>query len=232
MATGTERRERLPRGSLTRELVVSAAREVLEETGLDGFSIEKVARRLGAAPMALYRHVGRRDELIDLVFQDLLDAFPRVPEGTGSWDSVVADYYRRMRTHVLDRPILLDLFFHPKHSRPVGSRQSMDIARLLHQQGCPHEDALGLVLHLNQLWLGCLALERGGVLPAGEDSSRALLDLISRADDDPAAVAAAVNVLRRSPAENFERTLAFALDGIRHFVATRKGDARSSPGAA
>ncbi|MEJ2871686.1 hypothetical protein WCD74_28260 [Actinomycetospora sp. OC33-EN08] len=64
------------RAGLSREAVVRAARDVLDEGA--SLSMRAVAGRLGVAPNALYSHVDGRDGLLDAVLDDLLGALPLV----------------------------------------------------------------------------------------------------------------------------------------------------------
>lgn len=50
---------------LTREQVVAAAFEVLDDSGLDGLTMRKVASRLGVQAAALYWHVSDKSDLLD-----------------------------------------------------------------------------------------------------------------------------------------------------------------------
>src|SRR5437899_2025785 len=66
-APGRERRNR------TR--VLHSAIELADQTGFDGLSMRKLAEQLGVVPMALYKHVADKDELldgmVDLVFAEV-----------------------------------------------------------------------------------------------------------------------------------------------------------------
>lgn len=53
--------------ALDRERIVRVAVELADEHGATGASLSAVAARLGVTPMALYRHVGDKDGLIDLM---------------------------------------------------------------------------------------------------------------------------------------------------------------------
>lgn len=48
-----------------RDALLTGAREMLAERGLDGFSLSALARRLGVSTAAPYRHFADRDALID-----------------------------------------------------------------------------------------------------------------------------------------------------------------------
>lgn len=60
VTSGTDTRNRL-----SRERVLRAAIEQADAVGLDALSMRKLADVLDVAPMALYRHVANRDDLID-----------------------------------------------------------------------------------------------------------------------------------------------------------------------
>ena len=54
-----------PRGRLSRERVLRTAIAHADAGGLEALSMRKVAEELGVAPMALYRHVANKEDLID-----------------------------------------------------------------------------------------------------------------------------------------------------------------------
>src|ERR1700710_2377371 len=63
------------RTRLNRDRVLQAAVTLADEAGLDGFSMRGLAQELGVVPMALYKHVANKDELldgmVDLVFAEI-----------------------------------------------------------------------------------------------------------------------------------------------------------------
>jgi AcrR family transcriptional regulator len=77
-----DRRTRLR--AWTREEIKAAALRQLEEHGLEGVSLNAIAKELGMTGPALYRYVASRDELLaDLVvdaWEDLSDALERAAE--------------------------------------------------------------------------------------------------------------------------------------------------------
>ena len=54
-----------PRSRLSRELVLRAAIASADAGGLEALTMRTLAEMLGVAPMALYRHVANKDDLID-----------------------------------------------------------------------------------------------------------------------------------------------------------------------
>jgi AcrR family transcriptional regulator len=65
-----------PRNRLSRERVLRAAMTQADAAGLEALSMRKLAEQLDVAPMALYRHVANRDDLIDgmvdIVFSEIV----------------------------------------------------------------------------------------------------------------------------------------------------------------
>jgi TetR/AcrR family transcriptional regulator, tetracycline repressor protein len=94
--------------------VLVAARSVLRQDGVGALSMRAVARRLGVAPNALYSYVANRDELLDLVLDDVLGDVPlrtaedieRDPWGTVR--SVMLDSYDVLLAHPGLLPAYLD----------------------------------------------------------------------------------------------------------------------------
>ena len=74
-----------PDGSdgLTVDRLVTVTVELLDESGIEGFSMRKLAARLGRSQMAAYRHVGSREELLLLAARQVES---RVADpGDGPW---------------------------------------------------------------------------------------------------------------------------------------------------
>ncbi|MFF7414902.1 TetR/AcrR family transcriptional regulator [Streptomyces lydicus] len=65
------RPHRPQREQLTREQIVAAAIELLDLEGIEALSMRKLGTRLNAAATSLYRHVANKDELIELVVDDV-----------------------------------------------------------------------------------------------------------------------------------------------------------------
>ena len=66
--------------TIDRAGVLAAALALADEHGLDALTMGAVADRLGVTPMALYRHVANKADLLDGVVELLLTEFPPPPE--------------------------------------------------------------------------------------------------------------------------------------------------------
>jgi len=76
------------RKPLSRARVLEAAVALADEAGLEAFSMRALAQELGVVPMALYKHVTNKDELldgmIDLVFSEI-----ELPSAERDWRSAM-----------------------------------------------------------------------------------------------------------------------------------------------
>ncbi|WP_373921920.1 TetR/AcrR family transcriptional regulator [Streptomyces sp. T12] len=73
----SRKRGRPPR--IAAEQIVDAARRIIQEEGVEAVSMRRVAKEVGATPMALYNHVRDKDELLLLTLRGMAAAFPRPP---------------------------------------------------------------------------------------------------------------------------------------------------------
>jgi AcrR family transcriptional regulator len=73
-----------PRVRLTRERVLQSAVAHADAVGLEALTMRTLAEMLGVAPMALYRHVANKDDLIDAMV-DVVFMEIGVPAGGGDW---------------------------------------------------------------------------------------------------------------------------------------------------
>jgi AcrR family transcriptional regulator len=80
---GTGRRE-----PLSRERVLRAAVSLADEAGIDAVSMRKLAQELGVVPMALYKHVANKDQLLDGMVDLVIDEFEPSDPGLGWQDAV------------------------------------------------------------------------------------------------------------------------------------------------
>jgi AcrR family transcriptional regulator len=83
MATETE-----PRLPLSRDRILRAALELVDDGGIESLSMRKLGQALGFEAMSLYNHVANKDDVIDGIL-DLVLAEGELPSPTGDWDGAV-----------------------------------------------------------------------------------------------------------------------------------------------
>jgi len=99
----------LPRGSLTRELLVRESLRLLDTDGVAGFSLPKLGRAIGADPTAIYRHFASKDELVLAIADALIAEGCEGLEPSSCWVRTLADIATRARRTYLSHPAAASL---------------------------------------------------------------------------------------------------------------------------
>jgi TetR/AcrR family transcriptional regulator, tetracycline repressor protein len=91
---------------LTKDGIVAAALDALDETGLDGLTVRVVATRLGVQPPALYWHFASKQELIDematQIWRQVAAELGALPADI-AWDEAMTAFARITRQAMLSR---------------------------------------------------------------------------------------------------------------------------------
>ncbi|MEV4575480.1 TetR/AcrR family transcriptional regulator [Nonomuraea jabiensis] len=94
---------------LSRERIVRAAIDLADREGLDAVSLRKVAAALDAGPMRLYGYLATKEELLDLMVDEVYgEIVPSEPAG-GDWRAALRDLARRLRQAALRHEWFADL---------------------------------------------------------------------------------------------------------------------------
>ena len=154
--------------ALTREDVVRAAVELLDEQGLDGVTLRALGDRLGVAAPTLYWHVRNKQHLLDLVAEAIVrrgvSDVPIEPAPGEPWWDWVAQRARAVRGAML---------LHRDGARVVaGNRPTPESAALIDrtlsvlvEAGLTPPEAL-------RFWLALGAYVSGDALETQSDSAR------------------------------------------------------------
>lgn len=144
-------------GRLNRGFVLSAGLTLADESGLDAVTLRRLAGRIGVTPMALYRHVAGKDDLLDGM-ADLLYAELDVPEPEGDWWPELAALAHSARRVLLAHPAAMPLF-----SRPLAGPHSVRLGEALlgtlRHAGFPAAEAEELHDQLSQMILALVRPE-------------------------------------------------------------------------
>jgi AcrR family transcriptional regulator len=102
--------DHVPRDTLTREQIVQAAIELLDDEGLEGLNMRALGRRLGSAATAVYWHVGSKENLIALAGDQAWNEIA-LPDLTATdWRTAAADMGTDLYAMLIRHPWLLQAF--------------------------------------------------------------------------------------------------------------------------
>src|SRR5919205_2691109 len=91
------------RGRVTRDRALRAAVALADEAGLEALTMRSLAQELGVVPMALYKHVANKDDLIDGMVDVIIGEID--PSVVGAdWKSAVRERILSARRALLRHP--------------------------------------------------------------------------------------------------------------------------------
>jgi TetR/AcrR family tetracycline transcriptional repressor len=145
-----EIKRRPKRRPLDQAQVVRAALALLDDVGLDALTMRRLSERLGIKAASLYRHVRNKDELLQLLADEINGEIP-LTRSTGTWQSQVLEMARNVRKGLLahrDAAQLLAITmpFGPRRLRHIES-----LLRILRSAGLSGRDATRAAYHFNNL---------------------------------------------------------------------------------
>lgn len=146
---------------IDRSAVLAATLELADAQGLPAVSMRAVADRLGVTPMALYRHVGDKQQLLDgLVEQLLLEL--SLPDPQLPWRDRLAAISQETRTTARRHPGVFPLLL----QRPAATRGALRVREVVYQAladaGVPETDVPRVERMLSTFVLGFAASEAAG----------------------------------------------------------------------
>jgi AcrR family transcriptional regulator len=165
----------LPRGSLTRELLVRESLRLLDSDGVPGFSLPKLGRALGADPTAIYRHFASKDDLVLAIAEAMIEEACADLEPAECWVETLREIALRARRSCLAHPAAASITTCRTTQGPAEMRTVDMIIGALHQAGFTGREA-ALVYRA----FGDFALYWAG----GEGSFLALDEKAQRKDRD------------------------------------------------
>jgi AcrR family transcriptional regulator len=134
-----------PRIPLSRDRVLSAALTLADQDGIESLSMRKLAQEFGVVPMALYKHVANKDDMLDGMVDVIFSEIDLPPRGT--------DWKTGMRTRAISARQVL-----ARHRWAIGlteSRRKPGATNLRHHDsvvGCLREAGFSIEMAIHAYW--------------------------------------------------------------------------------
>lgn len=152
----------MPRpAQIDRDSILAVALEVAEATGVAGLSMRAIAERLGVTAMALYRHVGDKQQLLDGLVERLLLTLP-APDPALPWRERLATMSSAMRQTAQDHPRVFPLLLQRPAVTPGAQRVRGWVYQALRDAGAAEELIPRIERVLSTFVLGFAASEVAG----------------------------------------------------------------------
>lgn len=97
-------RRGLRRGTLTSDMILAESLRLLDEDGIDGFSLPKLGRALGADQTAVYRHFASKDDIVLALADRLIEEAMTGFEPRECWVDTLIELAGRLRRTYLAHP--------------------------------------------------------------------------------------------------------------------------------
>jgi AcrR family transcriptional regulator len=181
---------------IDRTAVLAASLQLADEQGLAAVTMQAVADRLGVTPMALYRHVANKADLLDGVVESILLEVP-LPDPGDPWPDRLGALARGTRMAALRHPEIFPLLLQRAAATP-GARRTRDVVYgALREAGLAEDDVIQLERMLATAVLGFAASEAGGRF-AAHPAAQLDADFARLQDMLASAILAAVEATPRS----------------------------------
>jgi len=157
----SQRKGESGRVPLSRELVLARAIEVGDQEGLEAVSFRRLASDMNVTPMALYRYVRDKDDLLDAMSDMIVGRvdLASVAGAPGGWEGklrVLLDAFR----HLLQaHPVAIPLFTRRAGTTPNWLRTIEVGLGILREAGFPMREAVDLLRQINNRLAGLVTLE-------------------------------------------------------------------------
>jgi AcrR family transcriptional regulator len=109
------------RRPLSRDAVMKAALELVDDEGLHALTMRRLGQRVGRDPMTLYRYTANREQLLDGVAELVLSQLV-IPNGDGGWQAQLRRTAVDFRSLALAHPHVVPLLATRPLSTPLGLR--------------------------------------------------------------------------------------------------------------
>jgi AcrR family transcriptional regulator len=96
-------RKQRPRGATTRQAIINAALTIADRDGVDRLTIRSVAALVNAPPMSLYTHFANKEQLLDLMYEEILRRVCAY-EGHSTWQDELRALCNRVRRILTNHP--------------------------------------------------------------------------------------------------------------------------------
>jgi AcrR family transcriptional regulator len=147
--------------TIDRDSVLSAGLAIADESGLQAVTMQSVAERLGVTPMALYRHVDNKADLLDGLVELLLAEVATMPSGL-AWQERLRRLGRAVRKTAQRHPGVFPLLL----QRPAATAGALtvrdEVCRALEEGGIAKTDVARTERVISTAMLGFAASEAGG----------------------------------------------------------------------
>jgi AcrR family transcriptional regulator len=205
-------------------VVVAAALKVVESAGGDALTMRRVADEIGVSASALYGYIANKEELVQLVLEQIMAEMP-LPDLEGGWQEMVRSWARGARDVFRRHPGVAGLTLGRVPFGPNMLHGTELMLGVLRSAGIPDQVA-AYAGDLGSLYVGAIAYEEEVTpLNAADDFAGQIVGWLRSlpADQFPNTVAIADKLVAGDADQRFEWGLDVLIRGLESFLTTPPG---------
>lgn len=150
----------MARGELSKSAILSIALLLVDDQGLEGVTMRRIAEEAGLTPMSLYRHVRTKEEILDGLGDLAWQLLDYAGDGELPWRERLLEAFKHVHRTLLDHPGLIDIML-LKPSDSLAAYAWLDrLIGALTQAGFSDESAMLAVVTLESYTLGFAIQQR------------------------------------------------------------------------
>ncbi|QXJ22288.1 TetR/AcrR family transcriptional regulator C-terminal domain-containing protein [Actinomadura graeca] len=207
---------------LRRDDVVAGALAVLDDTGMDGLTMRKLAAHLGVQAGALYWHFPNKQALLEAMADKLVEGVDD-DVVSGPWERQFTELAHRLRRALLahrDGARVLAGTFVAEPNTLASGTLAMEI---LHRAGLPAREAGCIAFSVFHFILGHTIEEQAQAELAASGAWEAKRAALSEQSAQETGVRPLDAIMDVPPEERFAYGLTVFINGIRHQLTTGSG---------
>jgi AcrR family transcriptional regulator len=168
------RRERTapPQEPLTLERIVATAMDLVDREGLDALSMRRLGTELGAGATTLYWHVKNKDELLDLMLDQVFVEIDR-PDADLPWRDQLRDVAHNLRAVLLHHRNLIMVVASRPTTGPNAVAAIDELFGVVRRSGLPDERVVPAALAVLNYASGFAVLEAASLAQFGPSADEA-----------------------------------------------------------
>ncbi|MGB0920266.1 MAG: TetR/AcrR family transcriptional regulator [Alphaproteobacteria bacterium] len=162
----------IQRRNLSRERILKAAMDIVNEHGIAALSTRNLGRELGVTSMAIYKHFDNKDALLSALLDAFIESADLLPDHDLPWDEWILYVGQRMGHALTAQPDWITLLGHIEMNQG-GLNLMVEGLATLTRAGFTLDDALEAFFTLAHISIGAAFVAQGvQQLTADADSTR------------------------------------------------------------
>jgi AcrR family transcriptional regulator len=206
------------RRPLSRDKVVAVAVALADRGGIESVSMRALARKSRVVPMALYKHVANKEDLLDGMI-DVVFGEVDFPINRADWRTAMRQRAMSMRDALLRHRWAIGLMESRTRPGPANLRHHNLVMLCLREAGFPFRTAIHAYYAMDSYIYGSLLQQKYLPFETPEESAEVVAEMMappSLAEEYPYLAEVVVELAKRGfdYKEEFESGLNLVLDGI------------------